>query len=342
LSSHRPFAPHPWTVGGHRQTLLGYWSRRSLAWTLPTEDRLVESRGGARLLVRASWQVGPRESRPALLLVHGLGGSDSASYAVATGRHAWSLGWHVARMNMRGAGDSEALCPLLYNAGLDADVLAVFEDLAREAAQIAVAGFSLGASLSLLALGRGGARVPDAVRSLVAVSPPLDLAACADALERPSNRLYQRYFMGNLRGAYRRLQRRRPDLYEADRERGTTTIREYDEAITAPYGGFRSADEYYSASSAGPVLSRVSRPALLLSAWDDPMVPSESVARWPLPAAGQVERETLPTGGHVGFVAPTAAPGRFWAAERAMAFLGEHTTGGAATTIAAPDLGHRR
>jgi hypothetical protein len=29
----------------------------------------------------------------------------------------------------------------------------------------------------------------------------------------------------------------------------------------------------------------------------------------------------LPTGGHVGFAAPTDAPGRFWAAERAMAFL---------------------
>jgi predicted alpha/beta-fold hydrolase len=32
----------------------------------------------------------------------------------------------------------------------------------------------------------------------------------------------------------------------------------------------------------------------------------------------------LPTGGHVGFLAPTAAPGGFWAAERAMAFLQRH------------------
>jgi predicted alpha/beta-fold hydrolase len=29
----------------------------------------------------------------------------------------------------------------------------------------------------------------------------------------------------------------------------------------------------------------------------------------------------LRTGGHVGFVAPTSAPGRFWAAERVMEFL---------------------
>jgi uncharacterized protein len=244
-------------------------------------------------------------------------------------------------MNMRGAGDSEALCPLLYNAGLDGDVVAVLRDLAREVPGIAVVGFSLGASLALLALSRGAARVPAAVRSLVAVSPPLDLAACADALERPRNRIYQLYFMRNLRDAYRRLQRRRPDLYEAGRERGTRTIRQYDEAITAPYGGFGSAAEYYAASSAGPVLASVSRPALLLSAHDDPMVPADSVDRWPLPFPGRVRRETLSTGGHVGFVAPTAAPGRFWAAERAMAFLGEHTADGEASGVGAPvtDLG---
>ena len=28
-----------------------------------------------------------------------------------------------------------------------------------------------------------------------------------------------------------------------------------------------------------------------------------------------------PSGGHVGFAAPTSAPGHFWAAERALAFV---------------------
>jgi predicted alpha/beta-fold hydrolase len=51
------------------------------------------------------------------------------------------------------------------------------------------------------------------------------------------------------------------------------------------------------------------------------MIPAEAVTRWP---AGTVLREILPTGGHTGFVAPTAAPGRFWAGERALAFLESH------------------
>jgi uncharacterized protein len=298
--------------------LLGYLSRSRLRWAAPTEDRVVEAGPEVRLLVRTSWQPGERAGRPLIVLVHGLGGSDRGGYVTATGRFAWQRGFHVARMNMRGAGDGEAVCPRLYNAGLDGDLCAVVEDLARIVPRIVIVGFSLGGSLSLLTLARSG--VPDAVRGVVSVSAPLDLAACAAALERPGNRLYQAYFMRELRSAYSRLQRRRPDLYAPGRERGLRTVLEYDEAITAPYGGYASAASYYAQSSAGPRLSAIDRPALLLSAADDPMVPAQANARFELPPSGHVVREVWPTGGHVGFVAHTAAPGRFWAAERALAF----------------------
>jgi uncharacterized protein len=318
-----PFAPAPLTAGGHRQTLLGFWYRRRLRWDAPAEDLVVEAGEDVRILARVTWQAGPREGRPALVVVHGLGGCDAAGYAVATARLAFDRGWHVVRMNMRGAGDAEAICPRLYNAGLDGDLRAVLAAVAPHVDALGVVGFSLGANLALLALARGGDRLPGRIVGAVAVSPPLDLAACASALERPANRLYQSYFVRILRAAYVRRQRRRPDLYEAGRERGVRTVREYDERITAPYGGFGSAAEYYGASSAGPVLGALAHPALVLAALDDPMVPGESVLRWPLPSSGLVEREMTRTGGHVGFVAPSAAPGRFWAAERAMGFLEE-------------------
>ncbi len=315
-----PFAPSFLVSGGHRQTLLGFWRRRKLRWDLAAEDLVVEAGEDVRILARVTWQDGPREAHPALVVVHGLGGCDTASYVLATALLAFERGWHVARMNMRGAGDAEELCPRLYNAGLDGDLLAVLAALARHTGTLAVVGFSLGANLALLALARGGDRLPAGLVGVAAVSPPLDLAACAQALERPANRFYQSYFMRNLLVAYQRRQRRRPDLYEAGRERGLRTVREYDEAITAPYGGYASADEYYARSSAGPLMAGLTRPALILAAEDDPMVPGDSVARWPLPASGLVEREMTRTGGHVGFVAPTCAPGRFWAAERALAF----------------------
>jgi predicted alpha/beta-fold hydrolase len=319
--SHRPFRPAPGTRGGHRQTLLGFWHRRHLAWDLPAEDVVVDAGDGVQLLLRATWQPGPRAARPALVTVHGLGGWDQAGYGLATGLYAYGRGWHVVRMNMRGAGDSARLFAGLYNAGLDKDLLAVLALLAAEVPSIGLVGFSLGANLALLALGRSGDAVPDGVRAAVAVSPPLDLAACAARLERWNNRVYQRYFMRNLRIAYRYRQSLRPDLYEAGREQRPRTIREWDEAITAPYGGYPDAAQYYERSSAGPHVHAIRRPALILAAVDDPLIPGDSVSRWPLPASGQVVREMLPTGGHVGFVAETSAPGRFWAAERIVAFL---------------------
>jgi predicted alpha/beta-fold hydrolase len=133
--------------------------------------------------------------------------------------------------------------------------------------------------------------------------------------------VYERHYVQDMQRAYRRRQSLLPELYQAGRERGLRTIRAYDEAITAHYGGFRDAADYYERCSAGPHLVHIDRPTLVLAAADDPMIPAESVARWPLPSSGLVRREMLPTGGHVGFVAPTSAPGRFWAAERVMAFL---------------------
>jgi predicted alpha/beta-fold hydrolase len=322
----RRFRPSLLARGGHRQTLLGFWHRRHLAWTPPTEDIVVDAEPGVQLLLRLSLQEGAPPETPLLLLVHGLGGWDAASYGLATGLFAYRNGWHVARMNMRGAGDSARMSARLYNAGLDADMLAVLQALAARAPLIGIAGFSLGGSLALLTLGRQAAHVPEAVRALAAVSAPLDLLACVAALERLDNRAYQGYFMRNLRASYRYRQRLHPHLYAPGVEETVRSVREFDEAVTAPMGGFRDAADYYARSSAGPWLAHVQRPTLVLNAADDPLIPLESVVRFPLPASGIVQREVLPTGGHVGFVAPTGAPGKFWAAERILQFL-EGVTG---------------
>ena len=141
------------------------------------------------------------------------------TYTVSLGRLAHGPGFHVARMNMRGAGDSEDANARFYNAGLDTDVVAVLEALAPSCTRLLVTGFSLGGSVSLLALGRQRGRLPDKLGGVAAVCAPLDLSACADALEGPRGRLYTRYFMGRLRAAYRRRQRLHPQLYEAGRER---------------------------------------------------------------------------------------------------------------------------
>ena len=248
----RGFRPHPWTVGAHRQTLLAYCGRRFLRWDLPAEDLWVEAAPEARLLLRVTWQPGPRAAHPLLLVVHGLGGSDRAAYTVSTGRLAFARGWHVARMNMRGVGDSEGASTGFYNAGLDLDVVAVLQALAPLCPRLALAGFSLGASVSLLALGRRPGVLPEALRAAAGVCPPLDLAACAAALERPAGRLYTAYFMRKLRAAYRERQRRYPQLYEAGRERGVHSVRDFDGPSPLPTAATETPPTTTSARARAP------------------------------------------------------------------------------------------
>ncbi len=322
-----PFNP-PWFArGGHVQTLLGFYHRRNLTWTLRSEDLVVESEPGMRVLSRASYQPGDRAASPALILLHGLGGFDQSGYMISMGLHAYAAGYHVIRMNMRGAGGSFEICPRLYHAGLETDLVAVARRVASESPRVALFGASLGANHVLLALGRSRSELPEAVKAAVAISPTLDLLKCSDALHALQNRFYVSYFVERLKETYARIQEKSNGWYEAGREVGVKTVREFDERITAPYAGFASADDYYAQSSSEPWVRAIDRPTLIVSAEDDPMIPGESFRKLELPVSGVVVHEIHPTGGHVGFAAATDAPGRFWAAGRSLEFLNEHLGG---------------
>ena len=317
------FKPAWYARGGHVQTMLGFYARRKLVWNLPVEDLIVESEPGIRILARATWQDGERAAAPALVLLHGMGGADDSTYMISMGALAHDAGFHVIRMNMRGAGASSALTPRLYNAGLEGDLISLIERVARYGSPVFLFGASLGANHVLLALGRSRDRLPKQVRAAVAVSPPVDLAACSDALHAPRNWIYGSRFTKQLKAAYAAIEPMSGGYYEAGREIGVASVREFDERVTAPCGGFASADEYYAKSSSGPWLHAIDRPTLILSAEDDPMIPGDSVRKFA--RSPSVNLEMLPTGGHVAFVAPTIASGSFWPAERAMAFYARNS-----------------
>jgi len=311
------FRPFPFLPGGHLQTIGGHLLRAALRWRLPTEDVVVEAGDGVRILLRASWQK--EKDRPALLLIHGLEGCDRSPNVISAGLLAYRAGWHVVRMNLRGCGDSLPLCPRLYNAGMTSDLVAVFQWLASRVSSFAVAGFSLGGNLTLLTLARDHQRLPDELSGVAAICPPLDMSACADALERRANRVYQLQFVTSLNASYRKRRELLPEAYEADRERRVSTVRQFDDRITAFYGGYRDAEDYYRQVSPGPRLEAIDRKTLILAAANDPFIPEASMRKWARSEA--VSMEIVEGGGHVGFVGRAMAPGYFWAADRILAFL---------------------
>ncbi len=179
----------------------------------------------------------------------------------------------------------------------------------------AALGFSLGGNLVLGHAGReGGSCGADAV---AAVSPPLDLAECIDALERPGNLPFQVYFSLALCAQVRRVRRVRPLAGPPARIWRVPGVRAFDRAFTAPDAGYPDAESYYRGASAGPLLAGIEVPALVLTSRNDPFVPVESVTRFLGPSG--IDGAVTDRGGHVGFW--HRGKPRFWVAAAVLAWL---------------------
>ena len=163
---------------------------------------------------------------------------------------------------------------MLYHSGLSNDVAAVAREIiARDGvSRLALAGFSMGGNIMLKLAGEWGSQAPPQFRAVAACCPALDLAASADALHEPSNRLYETYFLWALRRRMAQKARFFPGHFDTSRLHGIRSLREFDDKITAYYCGFTGVDDYYDRASAAHTVDRIAVPALVLHAANDPFV----------------------------------------------------------------------
>ena len=80
------------------------------------------------------------------------------------------------------------------------------------------------------------------------------------------------------------------------------SIRAFDDRYTAPHHGFNGAEDYYQRASAMRVIDRVARPALILSAADDPFVPPQIFDAPAVRNNPHITTVITPSGGHCAFV----------------------------------------
>jgi uncharacterized protein len=268
-----PAAFRPRYTNGHIQTLYAWGKPRTFPRLPPPVPRYFDVAQDARVLAHCHWHPRPAD-HPTLLLLHGLEGSSLVHYMCGMADKAWAAGWNVIRLNQRNCGDTEHLSRGLYHSGLTNDPRFVMREIVDVdgLSAIAVAGYSLGGNLTLKLAGELGDTFP-ALKAVCAVSPTMDLAVCVDALERRSNIAYEFNFVRRLRIRMRRKASLFPDDYSLDRLGRVWTVRQFDEAYTAPHHGFRDAADYYHRASAMRVIEGIKVPALILTAEDDPFVP---------------------------------------------------------------------
>jgi predicted alpha/beta-fold hydrolase len=319
-----PFVPHRALKSGHAQTIVAALiPRRFKMFSARTERRLFEPGPGIKVLALCSWQRG-RLSKPTLVVVHGMEGSADSSYMLGTAEKAFSKGFNVLRINIRNCGGTEGMSPTLYHAGMTEDLRHIVTELIQRDGlrEIYLTGFSLGGNIVLKLAGEYECNAPEELRGLVAVSPSVDLLQCITRIELRSNLLYHLRFVRSLRIRMRRKARLFPDRYDPSLLQGIWSIRQFDDAFTAPHCGFLNADDYYKRASSLPLIERIALPTLIIHAKDDPFIPYAPLEGVEVSGNPNIMLLAPDVGGHVGFVADEpSGVDRFWAEAKAVEFL---------------------
>jgi hypothetical protein len=330
------FIPRRFLTNGHLQTIAGNYLSRIDKLPVP-EAQLVEvspattNQIASQVLCHCHWQpTAIRAARPTAIIVHGLEGSSNSQYVVGNANKLFRAGCNVVRMNMRNCGGTEALTPTLYHSGLSSDVLAVMNFFAVQFGlqSVSLIGYSMGGNLVLKLAGELAAEAPAVLRSVIGVSPAVDLGPSADAMHLPQNRLYEMKFLHNLLRRFRRKAALFPHAYDRNRAAGIHSLREFDDRITALYSGFASADDYYHRAAAARVLNRIAVPTLILHALDDPFIRLTPESRNAINANPNITLTETAHGGHCAFLAqpdPGIGDDGYWAEHTLLQFLLSHS-----------------
>jgi uncharacterized protein len=315
------FVPRPGLRGGHRQTLASFFLSRRIALA-PAEARLIEVDPGVSVLAHCHWQA-DRQNTLTVIVVHGLEGSSQSQYMLGIAAKGLALGMNVVRMNQRNCGGTEAQAPTLYHSGRSQDVAAVARNLMDRdrISRLALAGFSMGGNLVLKLAGEWGSAGPAPFRAVAAVCPAVDLAASADALHLPGNRLYEEYFLWKLRGRLRAKARLFPGAFDPSRLRGIGSLRDFDDRITAYYCGFAGAADYYDRASAAHVVDRIAAPTFILHAANDPFIRILPDTRRKILGNPNITFLETEDGGHCSFLSRANGEDRHWAETQVLEFL---------------------
>jgi hypothetical protein len=302
--------PHLQTIASH------FWPRPESRERYPVASRLFRTEPGVQVLVASQRPEGPAKGE--IVMVHGLEGSGDAGYIRSLSAAALARGYAAHAFHMRTCGGTERLCQTLYHAGLTSDLSGVLRAFQIEGrAPVFLVGFSLGGNVVLKLAGELAGRGPELIRGVCAASTPLDLEACARRLAHPSNRLYQRRFIGRMRDRLCATGRYRKRDF-----RGLRSIREIDDRITAPSFGFGDAANYYRTQSAIGYLAAIRVPVLLIQSRDDTLVPFDVFGGDAVRSNPRIEVRATDHGGHLGFLG--RRPHRFWLDETILEWAGRH------------------
>ena len=305
--SAKRFTPHPLFcfpyLSGHVQTVAVLW--KSFA---PWYDERTALECPDKSRLGLWWRLGTfSKAHPIVVLFPGLTGDAQAPYAGTMANHLKSS-FRVVLAVPRGCGDS-TLGGTPYNARQSRDHYLVLLHVAKRFpdAPLLAIGFSLGANLLVNALYDYAEELSPLVRGAMCVGSPWDLERSSKHLEegRINQWLFSKALADGLVEYFKRNKRDIEAQLGAEaakhvRPKRLTSVRKFDERVTAPVGGYKSVNEYYQDASTHRRVKSVRVPLLCVSAADDPIVAAAGMPLDELTSPNAIF-VLANTGGHLGF-----------------------------------------
>lgn len=263
---------------------------------------------------------------PVVLLLHGLEGNARRPYALALYHELAQRGLRSVGMNYRSCSGELNRTARSYHAGATDDVALVHDWLDGRFPGVAkgLVGVSLGGNMLLKYLGERGGELAIRLRAAAAISPPFDLLLGGEQLAQGLGPRYAAHFLRSIQTKLRAKAALVSPHIDLARALAAVTLREFDEAATAPLHGFASADDYYTRASARRYLAGIQTPTLILRAKDDPLIPASDIPHDLLQLNPALQAGISEQGGHVGWIEGPPLAWRLWGQRQVARFLAVH------------------
>lgn len=318
------FKPAWWLTNPHLQTLAAKLFRRNQK--LITQAETLELPDGD--FIDLAWTEKPLENntRPIVVVLHGLEGSKDSHYAKGMLNAIKERGWLGVLMHFRGCSGKPNRQASSYHSGDIRDISYLTQHLlaSYQYCTFSVLGFSLGGNV----LTRYLAQVPNNPYSSAAViCAPLDLTSCSARINKGFSKLYQKYLLRMLKeSTLKKIANKTINSIKSAQLDKIKTIYDFDEKVTAPLNNFKSAQHYYQESSGNQVITKIKQPCLFIHAADDPFLNHQcSLPKQKLPS--HLTFEVSNRGGHVGFIhGKNPFKPLYWLENRVPDFLNNHLT----------------
>jgi predicted alpha/beta-fold hydrolase len=297
----RHFRPAWWMPNKHAQTILPRFFRPRLK----LDHQLESIDTPDQDFIELAWTLpkAKNDTKPLAIVFHGLEGNIDSFYAKGMMKALQNKGFDAVLMHFRNCSSKANKTPRAYHSGEINDPRFIINYLADKFPnkKLVAVGFSLGGNVLSKYLAHFSA---DSKLSAAAIiSAPFDLASSCLVIQTSLAKLYQKYLLDKLKtSTCRKVPLIEPILgLNQQAIHNIKGLWQFDNLVTAPLHGFRSAQDYYDQASSKNDLINIKTPTLIVHAVDDPMLSSQSV-----PDAQHVNQyldlAISNKGGHVGFI----------------------------------------